>query len=284
MTSLPDSRGWVRVPVERLPAGAGLPSAGYVVEPSPAGLLLEPRGATTRRARPVAAPLPPVTEHPDGPLLGLTGVAAGYGDLTLVDGLDLSVAAGDWVAVRGPSGSGKSTLLALAAGLLDPLAGTVAVGGTGWAGRDRGARAAQRGRWVALAPQQPGLVETMTVAENLTLAAGLRGARMPAAELTATAQALGLERVLDQPGRRAVRRGAAARGAGPGPGLARAAAAAGRADLAAGRGFGRAGGGRAARRGGAGPGAAGRLARPRAAGRRRDHGQPRPAVAVRGGR
>jgi ABC-type lipoprotein export system ATPase subunit len=50
-----------------------------------------------------------------------------------------------------------------------------------------------------VAPQRPGLVETMTVAENLTLAAGLRGKPVPAAALTATAEALGLGRVLASP-------------------------------------------------------------------------------------
>ena len=199
VAQLPDSRGWVRVPVERLPADAGLPAHGYVAQPVPAGLLLQPRGAPATAPPVLPAPLPPVAAHPDGPLLVLAGVAAGYGDLTLLDGLDLTVASGDWVAVRGPSGSGKSTVLALAAGLLDPLAGTVLVGGAGWAGRDRAARAALRRPWTAVAPQRPGLVETMTVAENLALAAGLRASGVPDATLTGTAAALGLDRLLASP-------------------------------------------------------------------------------------
>ena len=56
------------------------------------------------------------------------------GDVDALDGLDLAVADGEPVAVIGPSGCGKSTLLLLAAGLLAPTRGRVAVGGTPVAG------------------------------------------------------------------------------------------------------------------------------------------------------
>ena len=63
-------------------------------------------------------------------LVGLTRrLPSGGRMLTIVDGIDLAVAAGEFVAVLGPSGSGKSTLLALMAGLDRPDEGEVRIDG-----------------------------------------------------------------------------------------------------------------------------------------------------------
>jgi putative ABC transport system ATP-binding protein len=55
--------------------------------------------------------------------------AVGGETVRAVDGVSLSVAAGEMVALYGPSGSGKTTLLLMIAALLEPTSGTVLIGG-----------------------------------------------------------------------------------------------------------------------------------------------------------
>ncbi|MFF0488032.1 ABC transporter ATP-binding protein [Nocardia sp. NPDC004068] len=70
--------------------------------------------------------------RPDtAPRIELRGVGFRYGDdAPVLDGIDLTLAAGTTTAIVGPSGSGKSTLLALLAGLHTPTSGSVLVDGT----------------------------------------------------------------------------------------------------------------------------------------------------------
>ena len=57
------------------------------------------------------------------PLLTLEGVAAGYGDGSVITGVDLQIDRGDFVGIVGPSGSGKSTLLRVLLGSVPASAG-----------------------------------------------------------------------------------------------------------------------------------------------------------------
>jgi ABC-type multidrug transport system fused ATPase/permease subunit len=82
----------------------------------------------------------------------------------VLDGVDLSVAAGEVVALVGATGSGKSTLCQLLAHLYQPTAGTVRLGGVDLAGAAPGSLRAA----VALAFQEA-FVFADTVRENLTL-------------------------------------------------------------------------------------------------------------------
>ncbi len=59
------------------------------------------------------------------PLLELTGVHCGYAERLVLRGVDLSLGAGERVALTGPNGSGKTTLLQLLVGLTRPSAGLV---------------------------------------------------------------------------------------------------------------------------------------------------------------
>ena len=64
-----------------------------------------------------------------GPLLTVRGLAAGYGKIGILHGIDLDVAAGEVVAILGPNGAGKSTLMRAISGLLPLSAGSVAFDG-----------------------------------------------------------------------------------------------------------------------------------------------------------
>ncbi len=90
-------------------------------------------------------------------------------------GVDLTVVAGELVAVMGPSGSGKSTLLTIAGGLDSPTEGTVAIEGTLLGGLSRKALAALRRRSVGYVFQDFNLIPALTAAENVALPRELDG-------------------------------------------------------------------------------------------------------------
>jgi putative ABC transport system ATP-binding protein len=92
----------------------------------------------------------------------------------LVD-VDLSVAAGELVAVMGPSGSGKTTLLSLAGGLDHPTSGEVFVEGASLSGMTLGELAMLRRRRVGYVFQQFNLIEGLTAVENVSVPLELDG-------------------------------------------------------------------------------------------------------------
>jgi len=63
--------------------------------------------------------------HPDGFVLRVEGLAAGYGGLPVLGGVDLVVRPGERWFLLGPNGSGKTTLLRVVLGLLPPTRGRV---------------------------------------------------------------------------------------------------------------------------------------------------------------
>jgi branched-chain amino acid transport system ATP-binding protein len=116
----------------------------------------------------------------DAPRLAVTGLSAGYAGQPVVRELDLHVAAGEVVAVLGPNGAGKTTALSTIAGLLAPIAGTVALDGEPIGGRDAH-HLARAG--VALVPEGRALFFGLTVREHLKLARGKQ--RLDESELLA---------------------------------------------------------------------------------------------------
>jgi NitT/TauT family transport system ATP-binding protein len=97
----------------------------------------------------------------------LEGVSKQFGGYTAIQNVDLDVSAGAFVSVVGPSGCGKSTLLNLAAGLIQPSAGSVSIFGEPLAGLNRRA---------GYMFQQDALLPWKTVAGNVALGLRFRGA------------------------------------------------------------------------------------------------------------
>jgi ABC-type lipoprotein export system ATPase subunit len=100
--------------------------------------------------------------------------------LVVLDRLDWSVAAGEFVAVTGRSGAGKTTLLSILGGLERPQVGEVRVGGTDISALGANALADYRRRTVGFVFQDFGLLGSLTALENIELAlafAAVRGSQ-----------------------------------------------------------------------------------------------------------
>lgn len=109
------------------------------------------------------------------------------GEVMVLRGANLSVAAGEVVALVAPSGAGKSTLLHIA-GLLDtPDAGVVRLGGVDLAGRGDGARTAARRQDVGFIYQFHHLLPEFSAFENIVLPQLANGVPQSAAAARAMA-------------------------------------------------------------------------------------------------
>ncbi|NOX54064.1 MAG: ABC transporter ATP-binding protein [Planctomycetes bacterium] len=95
---------------------------------------------------------------------------SGTAEVRALDGVSLSVRAGEFVAVQGQSGSGKTTLLLIAGGLLAPTSGTVRVDGQNPYEMTAEARARFRAATIGFVFQFH-LVPYLTVRENILTAA-----------------------------------------------------------------------------------------------------------------
>ncbi|MDH4458717.1 MAG: ABC transporter ATP-binding protein [Nevskia sp.] len=102
-------------------------------------------------------------------------IVSGGEQIAILDGLSLSIAAGETVAIVGASGSGKTTLLSLLAGLDSPTSGTITLAGRSLASLDEDGRAALRAGRVGFVFQSFQLLAGLTALENVMLPAELAG-------------------------------------------------------------------------------------------------------------
>jgi sulfonate transport system ATP-binding protein len=123
------------------------------------------RGMTSSSSRQSvsASPSGTLSVSSGGPAARVRGLTRRFGERAVLDGLDLDIAPGEFVALIGRSGTGKSTLLRALAGLDREVSGSLDVPGT-----------------VAVAFQEPRLVPWKRVLANVTL-----GLRVPSAETVA---------------------------------------------------------------------------------------------------
>jgi branched-chain amino acid transport system ATP-binding protein len=101
-------------------------------------------------------------------ILTIAGLSGGYGRMQVFQALDLEVAPGRCVAALGPNGAGKTTLLRSVCGLQKPWAGSVRLDEADVTGMPAH-RLARRG--LALVPEGRHLFATLSVADNLRIAA-----------------------------------------------------------------------------------------------------------------
>jgi branched-chain amino acid transport system ATP-binding protein len=108
--------------------------------------------------------------HPQ-PLLRLEGINTYYGQMHILQNVDLEVGEGELVCLLGGNASGKSTTLKTILGIVQPRTGTVRLGGEDVT-RFSTARRIERG--LAIVPENRRLFGPMTVLENLEMGAYLR--------------------------------------------------------------------------------------------------------------
>ncbi len=125
------------------------------------------------------------------PVLNVSAATKLYGEgrtlVTALHGADLTVAAGELVAIMGPSGSGKSTLLQVAGGLLQPDSGQVVIDGVDITALSAHQLATVRRRTIGYVFQDLNLLAALTAAENVALPLELDGMGARKARDAATA-------------------------------------------------------------------------------------------------
>ncbi|WP_374652577.1 ABC transporter ATP-binding protein [Dongia sp.] len=97
------------------------------------------------------------------------------GEVNILNGIDLSIAAGETVGLVGPSGSGKTSLMLLLAGLESATSGQISINNAQISGMNEDALALFRRRNIGIVFQSFHLIPTMTATENVAVPLELAG-------------------------------------------------------------------------------------------------------------
>lgn len=121
------------------------------------------------------------------PYLEIKGVKKSFGLKPVLRGIDLTMNAGERVALLGANGAGKTTLLRILAGLTRPGAGRIAIDGLDLIQQTRAIR-----RKVGFVAHQPYLYDDLTALENLLFFARMYAVEHPQTRATSLLQRVGL--------------------------------------------------------------------------------------------
>ena len=104
-------------------------------------------------------------------VLDIRDVRGGYGEVDILNGIDLSLGAAEILVVAGTNGAGKSTLAKAVVGLLPRLAGTISLNGTDITTLPTEQRARAG---IGYVPQVANVFPSLTILENLAVVEGVR--------------------------------------------------------------------------------------------------------------
>lgn len=121
------------------------------------------------------------------PYLKISGLKKSFGLKPVLRGVDLTINAGERMALLGANGAGKTTLLRILAGLTRPGAGQVSINGLDLIQQTREIR-----RKVGFVAHQPYLYDDLTALENLLFFARMYGVEQPQARAALLLQRVGL--------------------------------------------------------------------------------------------
>lgn len=101
------------------------------------------------------------------PIISVSGVKKYFGSTKAVDGIDLTIEKGEFVALLGPNGAGKTTLVEMIEGIQKPDEGKILINNLPWKGNETRLR-----KIIGLSFQETHFIEKLTVWETLDLFAG----------------------------------------------------------------------------------------------------------------